>query len=327
MSSQDQPHDPFTNKHPYMLSRSVFQLLLAVSLITACTDPSIKPDPEAKQASPEKPAPKKVSSTVPVILHQYESDGYLIKFEYNDAGQLSILRMSKESDGGKERDSAIAKLIYKDNRPVEVQSKWRIDDGKATEITKLEYDNNGRIISAYRDLSNITFHFRYNDKGKLTSIGSKEVFSDEWDYDVNGNVIKKEFVKPHPAKAPKGDNHFTGTYSYDDNKNPFSHNSLGQLLYTLGFASDKHYQFLSQNNPVEIVDNKTYISRNPLPNYKSSGTKTTITFKNQYDKDGVISEAIAETKIQAFTNDKPDEYNKDRVSVRSTRFVCSLKKK
>ncbi len=216
--------------------------MIAVTLTVGCADPSIKPDPSAEQSSPEKPAPKKISNIVPVILHQYESDGYLINFEYNDAGQLSILKMSRESYGGKSRDSAIAKLIYKE---IIAQLKYSRNGGsmmaKQRRTTKLEYDNNGRIISAYRDLSNITFHFKYNDIGKLTGVGSKEVLSDEWDYDVNGNVIRKEYVKPHPAKDPKGDNHFTGSYSYDDYTNPFSHNSLGVLLYTLGFAGDKHY--------------------------------------------------------------------------------------
>lgn len=310
-----------------MLARPIFHLLLAVSLATACSDPSIEPAPSTDQPASEKPVPKKVSANVPVILHQYESDGYLIKFEYNDSGQLSKLRMSKPSESGKGRDSAIAKLIYKDNRPVEVQSQWRIEGGKATEITKLEYDKNNKIVLAERVPSNLIFHFIYNEQGKLTGFGTPKGIIDEWEYDVNGNVIKKDYVKPHPAKDPKGDNHFTGSYNYDNNTNPFSYNSLGVLLYTLGFAGDKHYQILSQNNPIEIMDNKTYVSRNPLPNYKSSGTKTTTTFSNKYDTNNIIIETIAETKIQAFTNEKPDEYNKDRVTVKPARFVCSLIKK
>lgn len=307
------------------MRRSAFILLtLSAIFFASCKD---KPSVENPATAPETKNDSHPTNNE-AFLKSMDIDGQVITLFYNEDDQLASFRLFHLASVGTEADTTYATFTYQNGRPVECVSRYIENGQKKTDQILLTYDANGHILESFNKGKNIRIRFTNDARGRMTSYNAGKEFCETWSYDKNGNVIKKDSTAPVSTKngAVKGDNHMSTSVKYDEQSNPFSYHSLGQLLYSIGFNEGSVFRYLSRNNPEEIIESKTYITRNPLPNYRSSGTKTTTSFSHKFNRNGFLASSSEEERIQYLTNDQPDAYQKDIIKKKPTIIYYCVKK-
>lgn len=300
-------------------------LFLYAAFISACREKPASENPVRVTETKEKIADRDSK----VFLRSIENEGRIIAFFYNEDNQLASFKLYHAGSDGSEDDTLYATIRYENGRPVECLSRYIEKGQKKSDQILLTYDVDGNIVETWNKEQNSRIYFTNDVQGRMISYRSGKDYFAAWRYDKNGNVIKRDSSAPVPTANGeiKADQHISIAVKYDEHPNPFYYHSLGHTLISLGLPEGTIYQYLSRNNPVEIIESKTYITRKPLPNYRSSGTKTTTSYSHSFDRNGLLTGIKEEEKIQYLTNEQPDVYQKDIIKRKPTIIYHCEKKK
>lgn len=278
--------------------KQLFYSLLVITSFASCKKDDIEPPEEPKEI---------------FLLKELETQTDITQFTYNDKNQIVGGENYVKSINGSTPFNTWFKVIYQNDRPVEVHGRSE-KDPDFTKQTELFYDDKGNIIKTYfTGFPDTTYRFRYNNYGKMiffsmkTYIGLRET---EFGYDGNGNLQQDDKDSTTQWTANDGiridSTYFTYHYTYDDKKNPFSYNNTGQFLAAMGMISEEEMELLlSQNNPLGYSKYRLYIPQNYLPKVNNV-SKTTVRYINTFDSNGWLTSTYKESRVEHFSDGKSD---------------------